>query len=221
MKNWFKSLSKESVQRIIFFGLVGVLFTAFFISLQFVETENPTDDTPQTDSPNTPEDDPANTPSTPEAREKFMAPTLSETYNVLRTYFDETLEEAELEKAVMKYEDGKYLCSLGVSLGLSDNSQFEVVATMSGVVSSVSVDSLYGNIVTITHSDGYTSEYSSLSEVVVKVGDSVSQGDVLGLSGESVVDSECGNHVYFIIRKNGVTINPMLIFGKSPDELSS
>ena len=39
MKNWFKNLSKESIQRIVFFGLLAVLFVAFFISLQLVDTE--------------------------------------------------------------------------------------------------------------------------------------------------------------------------------------
>lgn len=221
MKNWFKNLSKESIQRIVFFGLLAVLFVAFFISLQLVDTETPANpEEPGIENPgNEPNEE--NPGEKPNVKEKFMAPTLSEKYNVLRTYFDSSLEESELEKAVMKYENGKYICSLGISLGMEDDSTFEVVATMSGVVSSVSTDSLYGTIVTITHENGYTSEYSSLSEVNVKVGDSIAQGDKIGLSGVANVDSEASNHVYFIVRKDSKTINPLTLFGKTIEELEN
>lgn len=216
MKNWFKSLNKDSIQRIIFFGLMAILFTAFFVSLQFVsnEDDNVVDD---------PSSDVTPTPSTPDEKpevdEKFMAPTKNTSYKILRTYFDASLDEKELESAVMKYDDGKFICSLGISIANDDGETFDVVATLSGVVDSVSKDSLYGNIVTIKHSDGYVSEYSSLSEVNVKVGDEISQGDVIGKSGLSEVDSDAKNHVYFIVRKDNETINPLTLFGKTLEEL--
>lgn len=218
MKKWFKSLSKDSIQRIVFFGLMAVLFTAFFVSLQFVgnENDNVVDD-PSTDDTNTP------TPSVPDEKpevdEKFMAPTKNTSYKILRTYFDASLDEKELESAVMKYDDGKFICSLGISIANDNGEAFDVVATLSGVVDNISIDSLYGNVVTIKHSDGYVSEYSSLSEVSVKVGDEVSQGDVIGKSGLSEVDSEAKNHVYFIVRKDSETINPLNLFGKTLKEL--
>ena len=218
MRKWLKSLSKDSIQRIVFFGVLALLFGAFFISLQFVSNEgngqvnNPNENEGDTNNPN-------ETPGeTPKEKEKFCAPTTS-TYKILTTYFDETLNDDDLEKAVMKYEDGKFICSLGLSLGLEDDSSFDVVACLSGVVASVSKDSLYGNVVTVTHENGYTSEYSCLSEVSVKVGDAVSQGTSLGKSGSSLLNPS-ENHVYFIVRKDSKTINPLNVFGKTLEELN-
>lgn len=217
MKNWFKRIPKDKLQKIVFLGMLGVLFVVFFVSLQLVneETSGPSNpgeiQNPQDDN-NTP------TPDTTVA-EKFIAPINSEAYSVVRSYFDETLEDSELEKAVMTYESGKYICSIGMSFALSDNSSFECIAAMSGEVTSVNEDSLYGFVVTITHEDGFTTEYSSLSEVTVKVGDKVKQGSKIGTSGEALVDSQAGNHVYFVVRHNKSTLNPTSVFGKTVDEL--
>jgi murein DD-endopeptidase MepM/ murein hydrolase activator NlpD len=55
--------------------------------------------------------------------------------------------------------------------------------------------------------------------VSVKVGDAVSQGTSLGKSGSSLLNPS-ENHVYFIVRKDSKTINPLNVFGKTLEELN-
>lgn len=64
----------------------------------------------------------------------------------------------------------------------------------------------YGNYVTVSHGDGYTTVYAHLSSVNVSVGDSVSQGQVLGYVGSTGFST--GYHLHFEVRKNGVAQNP-------------
>ncbi len=64
----------------------------------------------------------------------------------------------------------------------------------------------YGNYVTVSHGDGYTTVYAHLSTVNVSVGDSVSQGQVLGYVGST--GHSTGYHLHFEVRKNGVAQNP-------------
>ena len=83
MRKWLKSLSKDSIQRIVFFGVLAILFGAFFISLQFVSNEG----NDQVDNPNENEGDtnnPNETPGeTPKEKEKFC-PVLFEVLKLKR-----------------------------------------------------------------------------------------------------------------------------------------
>jgi murein DD-endopeptidase MepM/ murein hydrolase activator NlpD len=63
----------------------------------------------------------------------------------------------------------------------------------------------YGNLV-IVENGAYKTYYAHLSEIPVSVGDEVSAGDVIGLSGST--GNSTGPHLHYEIRKNGVNINP-------------
>ena len=64
----------------------------------------------------------------------------------------------------------------------------------------------YGYCVTLKHSDGKCTRYGHLSEVLVSEGQSVSQSDVIALSGNT--GNSTGPHVHFEIIEDGVQVNP-------------
>jgi murein DD-endopeptidase MepM/ murein hydrolase activator NlpD len=68
----------------------------------------------------------------------------------------------------------------------------------------------YGNQIVIKHSDGMYSQYAHLSKVRVSVGDTVSGGQVIGLSGET--GNAFGPHLHFEIRTGpeyGSDVSPL------------
>ena len=65
----------------------------------------------------------------------------------------------------------------------------------------------YGYVVYINHPDGRQTRYAHLSKVQVSVGQTVSQGDKIALSGNTGVSS--GPHVHFEILINGRQVNPL------------
>ena len=82
-----------------------------------------------------------------------------------------------------------------------------VYASCGGTVAKAGWGSGYGYVVYINHADGRQTRYAHLSKVLVKAGQSVSQGDKIALSGNTGVSS--GPHVHFEILINGKQVNPL------------
>ena len=85
-----------------------------------------------------------------------------------------------------------------------------VVAAADGEVYSVSEDEAMGHTVVIRHNDGYTTCYSSLSpDVVVREGDTVTMGTVIGYAGDSaIVENTLGTHVHFSVSCYDEPVDP-------------
>lgn len=85
-----------------------------------------------------------------------------------------------------------------------------VKSVADGTVKSIKNDPRYGLTVTIEHSDGYTSVYSSLlTAEFVKEGEKVTQGQTIGTVGNSAVFEVAeDNHLHFELLKDGSNINP-------------
>ncbi|GAB2899921.1 M23 family metallopeptidase [Streptomyces mayteni] len=86
----------------------------------------------------------------------------------------------------------------------------EVVAVTSGQVVSAGTVNAYGNEVIIRHDDGRYSQYAHLSSISVGVGQSVSAGDPIGLSGST--GNSTGPHLHFEVRTSpeyGSDIDPI------------
>ena len=64
----------------------------------------------------------------------------------------------------------------------------------------------YGNRVEIAHTGGYWSRYAHLSQISVWKGQSIGQGQTLGLAGST--GNSSGPHLHIEIRYNGQYINP-------------
>ena len=70
----------------------------------------------------------------------------------------------------------------------------------------------YGNMILIDHGGGRTTRYAHLSSIQVQQGQTVSQGQQIGLMGSTGHSS--GSHLHLEIVHNGVGIPPSYFFGK-------
>lgn len=85
-----------------------------------------------------------------------------------------------------------------------------VGASSGGTVSRAGWGSGYGYVVYIDHPDGRQTRYGHLSKVLVKVGDKVSQGQKIALSGNT--GRSTGPHIHFELLINGSAVNPLDYF---------
>ena len=77
-----------------------------------------------------------------------------------------------------------------------------------GVVAQAGWNGPYGNFVSVRHNGTYTTNYAHMSRMAVKVGQRVSQGDVIGYVGSTGFST--GPHLHYEMVKNGTKINPLL-----------
>lgn len=101
----------------------------------------------------------------------------------------------------------------GVDIGLPEGVQ--TLAMKDGTVAIAQDDGTgYGKWVAINHSDGIQTRYAHLSSILVKVGQPVKQGQVIGLSGATGTGT--GAHGHFEWRRGGETLKPQDV-GLPPD----
>jgi murein DD-endopeptidase MepM/ murein hydrolase activator NlpD len=82
-----------------------------------------------------------------------------------------------------------------------------ILAADDGIVALVgSSSSGYGNYVVIAHSGGLATLYGHLSTALVKAGDKVTQGQVIGLEGAT--GNTTGPHIHFELRINEKPVDP-------------
>lgn len=87
----------------------------------------------------------------------------------------------------------------------------EVYATGNGTVSIIERNGKgYGNSVTIRHGFGYETLYGHLSKILVREGQKVKRGDVIGLVGNSGLST--APHLHYEVMKNEIKINPVNFF---------
>ena len=82
-----------------------------------------------------------------------------------------------------------------------------VIAAKAGTVIISQYGSSYGNYVVVSHGTGNTTLYAHLSKRSVKVGDTVAQGDVLGVTGST--GNSTGPHLHFEITEGGNRVDPL------------
>lgn len=82
-----------------------------------------------------------------------------------------------------------------------------VLATKAGVVQTSAYSSSYGNYVVIYHGPGNTTLYAHMSSRSVKEGDTVTQGQVIGITGSTGISS--GAHLHYEITEGGSRVNPL------------
>lgn len=82
-----------------------------------------------------------------------------------------------------------------------------VMASNTGTVVTAGWVSGYGYAVYINHADGRQTRYGHLSKVLVKVGQTVTQGQKIALSGNT--GRSTGPHLHFEIRIGGSAVNPL------------
>jgi len=95
----------------------------------------------------------------------------------------------------------------------------EIYATGDGVVSKIKRSKRgYGNYVKINHGFGYETLYAHMSKYIVKRGQKVKRGEVIGYVGNSGIST--APHLHYEVRKDNKKINPMNFYYNdlSPEE---
>lgn len=82
-----------------------------------------------------------------------------------------------------------------------------ILASAAGVVTTSKYSASAGNYVVIAHGNGMSTVYMHASSLLVSVGQTVSQGQVIAKVGSTGYSS--GNHLHFGVIKNGTYVNPL------------
>lgn len=103
------------------------------------------------------------------------------------------------------------------ALDITGTKSKNIYAIQSGTVISSFNDNGYhqgaGNNIKIEHANNYVSQYMHLAKSLVKVGDHVEKGQLIGIMGRT--GSATGVHLDFRVFKNGNNINPFSIYYKT------
>jgi len=79
-------------------------------------------------------------------------------------------------------------------------------ATADGIVSRASRVPDYGKVVDVSHGYGYVTRYGHMSEILVRPGQRVRRGDVIGRVGST--GRSTGPHVHYEVFRDGRRVNP-------------
>ncbi len=94
----------------------------------------------------------------------------------------------------------------GVDIAAEEGTQ--VAATASGTVIASAYDSIGGNYIKIDHGDGRVSYYGHLKTRLVSKGDSIHQGDIIALSGNT--GNTTGPHLHFQLYYQEKPVDPLI-----------
>jgi beta-lactamase regulating signal transducer with metallopeptidase domain len=127
----------------------------------------------------------------------FVNPLDGETYRLTSSY-GERLHPIKKEK----------LFHRAVDLAAKEGTPVHAAAagTITKVVSDAGEGGAMGKYIEVQHDNGFMTRYTQLFQVSVKVGESVSQNEVIGQVGSSGLST--GPHLHFEIWKNGEHVNP-------------
>jgi murein DD-endopeptidase MepM/ murein hydrolase activator NlpD len=81
-----------------------------------------------------------------------------------------------------------------------------------GVVSRTARLSDYGKTIDLSHGSGYVTRYAHLSEVLVKTGQRVRRGDIIGRVGST--GRSTGAHLHYEVFRDGRRVNPWKYLGQ-------
>ncbi len=88
-----------------------------------------------------------------------------------------------------------------------------VCAAADGTVSKISSDAM-GEYVVLEHDGGFSTKYCGLSSVEdIAEGDSVAEGDVIGIVADARAENVTDSHVHFELYKDGDPVDPMKYTG--------
>jgi murein DD-endopeptidase MepM/ murein hydrolase activator NlpD len=94
-----------------------------------------------------------------------------------------------------------------LGIDLASRKQSPVEASNAGRVVFTGPNGIYGNMIVIDHGLGLATLYGHLSEIAVKVGQSVAKGETLGRSGETGLAG--GDHLHFAVLVDGMYTSPL------------
>ncbi|MEH7074325.1 M23 family metallopeptidase [Neobacillus drentensis] len=147
--------------------------------------------------------------------EDFKMPVEKADAAVVKTKFYDFNGKTEDQEAALVFYNNTYQPNTGIDVTMKDDESFDVVASLSGTVTRVEEDAVLGNVIEVEHDKGIVTQYQSVKDIKVAVGQEVKQGQVLAKAGQSLFNEKAGTHVHFEIRKDGIAVNPSDYFNKS------
>ena len=94
----------------------------------------------------------------------------------------------------------------GLDIGAPPNSPIKSPA--SGVVTVIGFDPKMGNVVNVDHGHGIQTQYGHLARYLVRQGQRVKRGEIIGLVGNTGLST--GPHLHYMVKVNGRTVNPQI-----------
>lgn len=141
---------------------------------------------------------------------------LIETYDL--TYYDKELQGPEISSAGYKVPIRNYTISSPYGnrgsefhrgLDMAARQGEPIHASKSGTVIKAEYHNSWGNVVAIQHEDGSTALYAHQQQYAVKVGDKVSQSQLIGYVGST--GNSTGSHLHFELCRDSSLSQGMLI----------
>lgn len=147
---------------------------------------------------------------------QIIRPYTNEAVKVVKNYYDYKADNTTQENSIVYYGD-TYMQNSGVDY--ASGSEFDVVSILDGTVTEVIDDEIMGKTIKIKHSNDLISVYQSMGSIDFKANDTVSQGTIIGKSGENNIGQDLGNHLHFELYYKGSVVNPEDYYGKLLGEL--
>ncbi len=133
-------------------------------------------------------------------------------YSVIREFIDKFLVRLQNEPIFRKPVEGilsnKFNPAqghFGVDFSAKENTP--IFASANGYISFAGFTPEYGNEIIIVHQSDFVTKYKHCSVLVKKIGESVKQGELIALVGNTGMKSH-GSHLHFEIWRNGKPVNP-------------
>jgi hypothetical protein len=109
-----------------------------------------------------------------------------------------------------RWMNGKYKRHIGVDLRAKSGTN--IIAPLSGIVTTTDIYDDCGGRILINHSGGFRTGYCHVKKFLVQPGQTVNQGDVIGLTGGNLSDPMRGNseveHLHYTMYKDNRLVNP-------------
>lgn len=140
---------------------------------------------------------------------KIIKPYNDGTVVLSKKFYDSSADEASQQESIIFYK-GSYIQNKGSEY--SSKQSFEVINVIDGTVKSIKKDSNLGYIVTIEHEKELTTLYQYLSEVKVSEGATLKSGDIIGLSGKSIIEEDDNYTLHFEVKHKSNNIDPESLY---------
>ena len=93
----------------------------------------------------------------------------------------------------------------GVDIAVPSNT--DVLSSASGTIIKTAYDRVGGNYIIIDHNNKYKTYYGHLSRILLKKGELVKKGQVIGKSGNT--GRSTGPHIHYQVYSDGKSLNPL------------
>lgn len=147
--------------------------------------------------------------------EKISKPFTDQTVTISKNFYDYQSNDEEQTNSIL-YHENTYIQNTGINYQ-SENT-FDVISITGGEVIEVEEKELLGKSVTIRHDNQLISVYQSLNDIVVKKGEKVTTGQVIGKSGSCDLITDSKNNLHFELYVNGMIVDPENYYDKKLSE---